>query len=433
MIWRSAVVNLLLVVLVGAVLPAVAEDDARALTLDQVFAAALQRSETVATQSELIRQAEEHYQQASGALLPSVSGVAGYTWQDTPPPTAANVPSNLSRQPLAKLAATQPLFRGFREFAGLRQTRALIGAQNEDYQNARVLLFKDVVQNYYNVLSIEQDQKNLEEEIRQNVERETDIRARVRIGRSREAELLNVQATIATLRAQVEQLRGQRQVARETFTFLTGLDSETPLRDSETLPEQFGSLSDYLAELDKRPDVRADKKRLTAAQENVKIAEGAHLPSVDLNGNYYLDRPGYLKDITWDVTLALTVPIYAGGTLQSKVREADSQRTQAELALSQVRRQAEEEIRSLYQSVVLDRSQLDALDQATTIAHRSFDAQSREYRLGLVTNLDVLQALTAYQENQRALDRARFALKLDYVRLQAAVARRAGLLADSTP
>lgn len=433
MSWRRIVGWLLVVALFSPGPPVLADDNGRALTLDEAFAAALARSETVATQTELIHQAEEHYRQASGALLPSINGVAQYTWQDTPPPGVSVTPTNLSRQPLAKLTATQPLFRGFREFAGLRQTRALVTAQNDDYRNARVLLFKDVVQNYYNILSIEQDLANLEEEIRQNVDREKEIAERVRIGRSRAAELLNVQATISTLRAQAEQLNAQLQVARQTFAFLTGLDAATPLRDAETLPETLDPLADYLAAIDRRPDVQASQKRLAAAQENVKVADGAHLPSVDLSGNYYLDRPGYLKDINWDVTLALTVPIYAGGTLQSKAREAVSQRTQAELSLSQVRRQAEQEIRSLYQSVQLDRAQLDALDKATDAAHRSFEAQSREYRLGLVTNLDVLQALTTYQENQRALDRARFALKTDFLRLQAASNRRDGLAPAPAP
>lgn len=431
-IWRQFVGWLLVVAIFGSG-PVLADDNGRALSLDDIFAAALRRSEVIATQGELIRQAEEHYRQASGALLPTLSGMAAYTWQDTPPPGVNVTPTNLSRQPFAKLAATQPLFRGFREFAGLRQTKALVTAQSDDYQNARVLLFKDVVQNYYNVLSIEKDLINLDEEIRQNVDREKDIRDRVRIGRSRPAELLNVQATISTLRAQVEQLNGQLQVARETFAFLTGLDAATPLRDSETMADSIDPLDAYLANIDKRPDVQGNQKRLAAAQENVKVAEGAHLPSVDLSGNYYLDRPGYLKDINWDVTLALTVPIYAGGTLQSKTREAVSQRTQAELSLSQVRRQAEQEIRSLYQSVLLDRAQLDALDKATDAARRSFEAQSHEYRLGLVANIDVLQALTAFQENQRALDRARFTLKTDYLRLQAATNRRDGLVTAPAP
>jgi len=404
------------------------------LTLDDYFSAALQRSEVVATQSELIRQAEERNRQATAAILPTVSGVASYTWQEEPPPAApGTTPSNLSRQPFAKLTATQPLFRGFREFAALRQTRALSDAQSAEYRNARVLLFKDVVLNYFTVLSLEQELRNLDEEIRQNEEREKDIQARIRIGRSRVSEVLNVQATISTLRAQIEQQQGQLRVARETLAFLSGLDAATPLQDSEPEPPGPAPLERYLAGVPTRPDVQASEKRLAAARENVTIAKGAHLPSLDLNGNYYFERPGYLDDINWDVQVALTIPIYSGGSLQSKVREAGSQQSQAELALSQVRRLAEQEIRSLYENLQADRAQVVALEKSTAAARKSYEAQSSEYRLGLVTNLDVLQALTAYQQNQRALDRARFTAKLDYLRLLAASGQRAGLAAENTP
>jgi outer membrane protein len=410
------------------------EVTAPALTLDDYFAASLKRSEVVATQTELIRQAEERARQASSALLPTVNGVATYTWQEpVPSGTAITSTSQLDRQSLAKLTATQPLFRGFREFAALRQTRSLLDAQNDDYRQARVQLFRDVVQNFYSVLSSEQDIANLDEEIHQNGVREQDIRERVRIGRSRASELLNVQSTISTLRAQREQLQGQLSVERETLAFLSGLDAATPLRDSEVLPAQLEPLEDYLARVDLRPDVQAGKKRLAAGQENVAVARGAHLPSLDLNGNYYLDRPGNLKDITWDVQLALSVPIFAGGSLQSKVREAQSQSTQAELNLEQVRRQAQQEIRALYQSVQFDRSQLEALEKATESARKNYAAQTREYRLGLVTNLDVNQALTAYLENQRATDRVRYVMKLDYLKLQAAAQRRPGLPGETAP
>jgi outer membrane protein TolC len=119
--------------------------------------------------------------------------------------------------------------------------------------------------------------------------------------------------------------------------------------------------------------------------------------------------------------------------LQSRVSEAVSQQTQAELSLSQIRRQAEEEIRSAHQSVVYDRLQLDALEKATVAARKNYEAQRHDYRLGLVTNLDVLQALTAYQENQRALDRARFTEKTDYLMLQAAAMRRPAPPPDNVP
>ena len=406
---------------------------AEALTLDEYFAAALERSEVVATQAELIRQAEERHTQANSALRPTVNGVASYTRQDPIPAGDLSTSTSPNRQSLAKLTATQPLFRGFREFAALRQTQALLGAQNQDYLGARTQLFKDVTQNFYTVLSIEQDLKNLDEEINQNLDREKELNSRVRIGRSRIGEVLSVQSTISTLRAQVEQLQGQLSAAREAFAFLSGLASTTLLRDAEGLPANLEPLDEYLARLELRPDVKASQQRLSAAQENTKVARGARLPSLDLNANRYLERTGNLKDSNWDVGIALTVPIYAGGLLQSKVSEAVSQSTQAELSTSQVRRQAEQEIRSVYQSVVFDRSQLDALEKATESARKNYETQRRDYRLGLVTNLDVLQALTAFQQNQLALDRARYTTKLDYLKLQAAAVRRPAPPPEAAP
>ena len=391
------------------------------LTLDEYYAAALKRSEVVATQSELIRQAEERYHQAGASRLPTVDAIATRTRIDD---GASDATANPTRQRNSRLTATQPLFRGFREFATVRQTQALMGAQGEDYRGARVQLFKDVAQNFYDVLAFEQDLANLDGQIRQHQQREKELEDRVRIGRSRVGEVLTVQATVGALRAQIESRRAELAAAREAFVFLSGLPVSTPLRDTEAMPENPGALDEHLARLELRPDVKAVRQRLTAAQENIAVARGAHLPSLDLVANRYLERTGSLSNVEWDVQLALTLPLYAGGGTQSRVREAVSQGTQAELNASQVRRQAEQEIRALHQAVALDRSQLDALSKATDAARKNYEAQQRDYRLGLVTNLDVLQALTAFQENQRALDRARYTAKLNHLRLQAASARR---------
>lgn len=401
-----------------------------ALTLDEFFSQALVRSEVVATQSELIRQAEERQRQARAAQYPTVSGIASYTWLDS---GARDPGINPTRQPNARIAATQPLFRGFREFAAVRQSRALVGAQSDEYQNARAQLFRDVAQNFYDVLILEQELKNLDEQIEQYRQREKELQDRVRIGRSRVGETLTVQSTISTLQALIEQRKAELNAAREAFAFLSGLSATTVLIDEEVIPIDPGTLDRYLARLSLRPDVRAAQQRLAAAQENVRVVRGEHLPSLDLNANRYLERTGGLEDVEWDVQLALTVPLYAGGSVQSRVREAQSQTAQAQLNVSQTQRQAEQEIRSLYQRVALDRSQLTALEMATQAARKNYDAQLRDYRLGLVTNLDVLQALNAFQENLRALDRARYTAKNNYLKLQNAAVLRPAVPEGSTP
>jgi len=403
---------------------------AQELTLDDYFAAALRQSEVIATQAELIKQAEERYKQAGAALLPTIDGIGSYTWIDS---GARDTNAYPTRQPFARLALTQPLFRGFREIAALRQNEALVGAQNDEYLNARVQLFKDVVQNFFTVVSLEKDLINLDEQVRLNLQRDEELRARVRIGRSRVGEVLTVQSRISTLRAEIAQINAQLSVARDVFAFLSGLPVTTALRDSQTLPNGIDSVDDYLARLPLRPDVKASQQRLAAAQENVTVARGAHLPSLDLNANRYLERTGTLEDVDWDVQLALTIPLYAGGGTQSRVREAVSQKTQAELDVNRVQRLAEQEIRSFYQTVLLDRNQLRALATATQAAKENYEVQRRDYRFGLVTNLDVLQALTSYQENLRALDRARFTAKNNYLKLEAAAYRQPAMSPGGTP
>ena len=82
---------------------------------------------------------------------------------------------------------------------------------------------------------------------------------------------------------------------------------------------------------------------------------------------------------------------------------------------------------------MFDKSQLEALEKATESARKNYEAQRRDYRLGLVTNLDVLQAMTAFQHNQQALDRARYTTKLDYLKLQAAAVRRPATPPETAP
>jgi outer membrane protein len=407
----------------------VASASAEPVTLDDYYAAALKRSEVVATQAELITQAEERYRQARAASLLTVDGIATRTWTDS---GARDTTSNPRRQNNSRITATQPLFRGFRDIAGLRQTKALRDAQNEEYRHARVQLFKDVSQNFFDVLSFEQELKNLDEQINLSLKRERELQDRVRIGRSRGAEVSTIQSSISTLRAEILRLRAQLSASREAFAFLSGLPANVPLNDTETLPAAVAPLDDYLARLDIRSDIKASRERLTAAQEAISVARGEHLPTLDLHANRYLERSGSLENVEWDVQLELIVPLYRGGATRSRVRESVSQRDQAELEVSQVSRQAEQEIRSLYEGVLLDRPQIDALEKATDAARKNYDAQVRDYRYGLVTNLEVLQALTAYQENQRALDRARYTAKLNYLRLEAAAMNRPAL-PENTP
>src|SRR5262249_395071 len=148
----------------------------------------------------------------------------------------------------------------------------------------------------------------------------------------------------------------------------------------------------------------------------------------DLLGDYYFDRPGAANDVNWDVAVAITIPIFLGGSIQSQVRQAESIQRQYEHLLSQARRAAEQEVRTFFDTLAADQRTLVKLVETASLGKDTYEAQVKDYRNGLVTNLDVLQALTTYMDADRLRDRNRFSVKLDSVKLDAATGRRPELL-----
>ena len=391
------------------------------LSLENCFQAALKRSEDLANQEELITQTEERINQARGAILPTLNGVATYLTQ--PPPSGLTSVSPPT-QSTVKITGSQPLFRGFREFAALRQQKNLLEAGRSTREQVVIQIFKDTLLNYYQILSFEKDIVNIKNQIELSEKRIRELNYFKQLGRSRESEVLTVQATLASLEAQQEGLVSQLRSARDIFEFLTGLDRNSPLVDSELLPRKIESVGSYIALINNRPDVRSLTKSVEAAEEGITIAKGAHLPSLDLIGNYYFRRPGFLSDVNWDVQVGLILPIFSGGIIQSQVRLANSVQHQNELALSRVKRLAEQQIKQAFDIYLSDQAQFEKLKKAVNLSEKNYQAELHDYRLGLVRNLDVLQALSASQETRRAKDRMGFQLKADYLNLQAVAALR---------
>jgi outer membrane protein len=386
------------------------------LSLDDCFQAAIKRTESIANQDELIIQAQERYRQAIGSILPNISGVGTYFQQQTPSANSQASTISPGSQTTTKLTATQYLFQGTKEYAGLRQTKDLIRAQEDLKKAALLQLYESTAQSYYAVLSADKGADDLRSEIPLYEKWIKQLRQWIQIGRSREPDVLTIEATLSQLKAQLETQILAVQTNRQAFEFITGLPADTVVNDDVDLNRPILQLPDALGVVDRRPEITSQKINIEAAEEGVNIAKGGHLPTLGLAGDYYFNRPGVENGLNWDFELTLTIPIYQGGVISSQVRQAASVARQAELSLDTNQRQVNQSIRTLYASAIQDRAQVTALASAKEIAYRDYQEQEHDYKLGLVTNIDVLTALTTFAQTEQALDVARFTAQYDYSR-----------------
>lgn len=403
------------------------------MTVDQAFDLTLKRTETVAIQGDLVDQSEERYVQTRGAILPTITGIASYLKQQQPTTLTGNSISP-SSQTIARINASQPLFRGFREFAALSQAKSLSEYQKIQRDQALLSMYNDVVTSFYQVLGFERDISNYAAAIQTNRKRQEELRNLTRVGRSRPNELTTIEATIASLSAQVEASKGQLASARANFAYLTGIDGNTPLDggDLTTPTPTLEGADTYLKTIRERPDLRGLEKNQEAVDEGITIARGGHLPSIDLSANYWLDRPGVVSTVKWDVGLNLTLPIFSGGVIQSQIRQAHAVSNQNELVLHQTHRKATQEVVGFHALVQADLNQLKQLEQAVDLSRKSYESELHDYRLGLVTNVEVLQVLSSAQETSRLRDRARLSVRADLLRLESAAGRRKIIAPESS-
>lgn len=394
-----------------------------ATSIDEAVQSALQKNEVVGQSRELVKQAEEQLSQAQSAPLPTLFLNGSHTIQPQPadPIARAFFPE---KQTTTNFTLNQPLFRGAREFAGLRQRKNLLAAQKEQQIFALAQLYESVATFYLDVISLEQDLKNLNDQREIYGARIKDLQSRTRSGEARSTETLTAQASEAALEAETQVVQAKLKIARENFSLQTGLSSQSELRDEslEKLPE-VGSLSNYLDKVELRADVKSALQKVKATEEEVKIAKGTYWPTLDFVGNYYLQRPdGILQDINWDVQFKLAFPIFEGGLRLSQTREASSRQSQAELELSRVRRTAITEIKNLHEGLKMKALQLAALKRSTELSQKNYQVMQRDFRRGLIRNSEVQLALTEFGVSRRAFDQAKFQIKLDKIRLEIAAA-----------
>lgn len=395
-----------------------------AVDLTAAYRAAVEKTEIIDIEKQRVLQAQERQSQSKGGLFPQLALNGRYTRQDVSNTTGANTAFTRPDQYSASLGLNQALFRGFAEFAELRRRDALVKSQQATEKRARLLLYRDVAARFFAVLSAEKDLANLKGLNELTTKRLSDIRGRVRIGRSRKGELLASQSQGALLEAQIQAAENEKDRSREAFRLVTKMGSDEELvAPTGNLPDKSAGLDTWLAHLKDRPDLQAREWEREAADESVGVAKGGHFPALDLAANYYLTRTGVLADSKWDFTVNFTLPIFRGGTVNAAVQEAVELRKQAELTAAYAVREAEAEVRTLHSKLVSSLDQVKTLRRASELAEENYKVQTADYRLGLVTNLEVIQALNTFQETKRVYDRTYFDTWATLAALEAAAGK----------
>lgn len=382
-----------------------------AVTLGESFNSAVLNNQGDNINESRLKQSMELRNKGQGSYYPTLSIRGTYLKQE-----------KFEDQKTLGLNLTTSLYNGGRDRQLIKNADAGVKMAQNQRQLDRVSLYMEVVDSYYTYLLNLNDTKNLELLKKQSQERVDEIRKRLQIGRSRRGELLQAEAQLSSVDAQMLDAQGLLKQSEARFYILTGLNKDQAIDMKFDQTSQVKTLQEYIDLALSREDIQNKKLEIQQFEGDVKISKGSHLPTLDLLSNWYALKEGgstSSRNSDWDVGLNLTIPLYEGGVSQAQVRESTEKKQTAQYQLEDYQKNIKIEVTSRYELFHRYFDQIKAFDTALEKAKRSYDETIRDYRLGLVSNLDVLTSLNLYLDSKRNSEKTKILAVLNHKQLEA--------------
>ncbi|MHB9116755.1 MAG: TolC family outer membrane protein [Burkholderiales bacterium] len=334
------------------------------------------------------------------------------------------------------LSLSQPLFR-WQNWAAYKQGEERAKQAEAQFAGAGQDLILRVAQAYFDVL-LAQDNVDLARAQKAAIsEQLAQAKINFEVGTATITDTNDAQARYDLVNAQEIAAGNDLEVKRQTLQQIIGKypGSLNPLGSalSLSLPDPDDMEQWVASAVARNPQVASQQAALEIAQREVDKNRAGHLPTLDLvasrtkNSNAIAGTTSLGQITTDSVGLQFNLPLYQGGYVSAKVREAAAGLEKARQDLELANRQAALQTRQAFLGVSNGLAQVKALEQALVSNQSALDSSQLGQEVGVRTSLDVLNARQQLFTAKRDLSQARYNYILSRIKLKAA----AGMLGEA--
>jgi len=376
------------------------------------------------------RAAQEARPQSRALLLPSLSMSGNLTANrvDQNKPSSAN--DSYSSHGFG-LSLSQPVYHGdyyvqLRQAdASVQQAEAVLAAEQQG-------LLLRIAERYFDLLSANDNLDFARAEKQATARQLEQAKKRFEVGLIAITDVHEAQAAYDLVVAKEITAENGVTNSREALAELTGSEPGALSRLGEQMPlinPTPDNITDWAdAALKDNVTLHAARHGLESTREEITRQRAGHHPTLDLVGSHNFSSSdgglsGESERNSTAIALQLNVPLYSGGSVNSKTREAEERYTEARETLEQTRRAILRQARDAYRGVVSSISQVNALKQALVSTGSALEATEAGFEVGTRTIVDVLNAQREQYRARDAYAAARYDYILNTLRLKQAAGR----------
>ncbi len=384
------------------------------LSLDEALARAQAQSARLAQLASLQDAAEAGVKGARAERWPRVDLFGSYTRNSDvpeltiiapgPPPVRQTVFPNIPDNYRARAALTLPLYTGGRVGGGIDAARSQHEAAHQDLAAGTSDLVLETESAYWSLVTTRESARVLRESIASYDTHLKDAQNRFDIGLAARNDLLAVQ--VERDRAELARLEAENRavVANANLVRLVDLPPDArilPRAPAAARPSLEETETLVSAALQARPEVKALRARIAAADAQARIERAASLPQADAFASYDYARPNSrilpLVDEwndTWSVGVSVSLKAFDGGRARAASAQVRAQAEAARHALRDLEQRIRLEVTSRRGDLSTAAAALDVAERNLLAAEESVRVETDRYREGVGASADLLDAET---------------------------------------
>ena len=376
----------------------------------------------------------EKLPQGRAGLLPTLGLTSETNWNDIDfetrksPKTSREADFNSNNW---RVTLTQPLFR-WQNWVGYQQAElAVILAEAQFVQAGQDLIVR-VAQAYFDVLLAQETLATAQAQKVAIAEQLESAKRNFEVGTATITDTHEAQARYDLAFAQEIAADNDLAVKRQILRTLTGREPEAlkGLRSNvQIVRPQPDEIAPWVSSAESgNIGVQLAQTSFENAAKEIEKQRAGHFPTLDLvatRGNTVIHSNIVSATQGSDtntsvIGLQLAVPIFAGGSVMSREREAVALQEKARADLDNARRLAALSARQAYLGVNAGLAQVRALEAGVASSKLAVESNKLGYEVGVRINIDVLNAQSQLFDTRQKLAKARLDTLISQLRLKAA-------------
>lgn len=418
------------------------------LTLQQAIDIGLENSKALHSSQMKVQMATSKSSEVHAMRLPSLKLSGAYTRLSDVPPFEATIPANafgpgfppnqlsfpLSPTILnnynARITLQQPIFTGFKLDKTAEMADYSAQSTSEEYNKDKSELIFSIKQSYWNLFKAMEFKKVVDENVEQVQAHLNDIQNMMKQGMVTKNEVLKVEVQLSNVKLLQIEANNNVRLAMIALNSIIGQPLSTEIQITSTPHEHIVEDNQDVntlvqTALENRPEMKAMKLRVAAADAGIIAAKSGWFPQIYLVGNYYYARPNQryvpaqdlFKD-SWDISISASFDIWNWGTTIHQTQQAQAQYEQAKDGLGLLEDGITLEVTQSYLNRNQAQEKIGVAKQAVGQAEENYRVTNEKFKLGLALNSDLIDAEVALLQAKMNLTQALVDYELAQAKLE---------------